>query len=250
MAGHSKWANIKRHKAVVDAKRGKIFTKLIREITVAARMGGGDVNSNPRLRKAVDDALSENMTKDTIQRAIQRGVGGQEGANVEDVVYEGYGADGVAVIVVCMTDNRNRTVSLVRHAFTKCGGNLGTDGSVAYLFKKQGVLSYAPGANEDSIMEAALEAGAEDIISEDDTSVTVLTPADAYHEVKTAMEAAGLKPDHAELTMLASLNVAIEDKEVAEKVLKLLDMLEDIDDVQHVYSNADIASDIMDALEG
>ncbi len=246
MAGHSKWANIKRHKAVVDAKKGKIFTKLIREITVAARTGGGEPGSNPRLRKAIDDALNENMTKDTVQRAIQRGIGASEGADLEEIMYEGYGASGVAVIVICMTDNRNRTVSQVRHAFTKCGGNLGTDGSVSYLFKKQGVLSYAPGADEDRIMEAALEAGAEDVITEDDTSVTVLTSVENYHEVMSAMEKAGLKADHAELTMLASTDVVIDDKEIAEKVTRLLDMLEELDDVQDVYSNAEIAEGLLD----
>lgn len=245
MAGHSKWANIKRHKAVVDAKKGKIFTKLIREITVAAR-NGGDPASNPRLRKAMDDALNENMTKDTIQRAIQRGVGGQDGADLEEIMYEGYGASGVAVIVLCMTDNRNRTVSLVRHAFTKCGGNLGTDGSVSYLFKKQGVLSFAPGADENRIMEVALEAGADDVMVEDDTSITVLTSVENYNDVKAAMETANLKPDHAEITMLASTNVAVDDKETAEKVTRLLDMLEELDDVQDVYSNAEIAEEALE----
>lgn len=246
MAGHSKWANIKRHKAVVDAKKGKIFTKLIREITVAARTGGGESGSNPRLRKAVDDALNENMTKDTIQRAIQRGMGGGDGADVDEIMYEGYGAAGVAVIVYCMTDNRNRTVSTVRHAFTKCGGNLGTDGSVSYLFKKQGVLSYAPGADENRIMEIALEAGADDIINEEDNSVSVLVAPENYNDVKTAMEQAGLTPDHAEVTMLASTHVAIDDKETAEKVTRLIDMLEDLDDVQDVYANAQIDDGLLD----
>ncbi|MFN7098146.1 MAG: YebC/PmpR family DNA-binding transcriptional regulator, partial [Gammaproteobacteria bacterium] len=233
-------------KAVVDAKKGKIFTKLIREITVAARTGGGDANSNPRLRKAIDDALNVNMTKDTVQRAIQRGIGASEGADLEEIMYEGYGASGVAVIVVCMTDNRNRTVSQVRHAFTKCGGNLGTDGSVAYLFKKQGVLSYAPGADENRIMEVALEVGVDDVISDSDGSVTVLTGVENYHEVMAAMEKAGLKADHAELTMLASTHVEIDDKEVAEKVTRLLDMLEELDDVQDVYSNAEIADGLLE----
>ncbi|MBY0544456.1 MAG: YebC/PmpR family DNA-binding transcriptional regulator [Gammaproteobacteria bacterium] len=246
MAGHSKWANIKRHKAVVDAKKGKIFTKLIREITVAARTGGGEPVSNPRLRKAIDDAYNENMTKDTIQRAIQRGVGSSEGSDVEELTYEGYGAAGVAVIVNCMTDNRNRTVSAVRHAFTKCGGNLGTDGSVAYLFKKQGVLSYAPGSSEDEIMAAALEAGAEDVIAEEDGSITVLTSVEQYSDVKAAMEAANVKPDHAEVTLLASIDVEIDDKEIAEKITRLIDMLEDLDDVQDVYSNAQIDEGLLD----
>lgn len=246
MAGHSKWANIKRHKAVVDAKKGKIFTKLIREITVSARTGGGEPSSNPRLRKAIDDAYNVNMTKDTIQRAIQRGIGGSDGAEVEELTYEGYGAAGVAVIVNCMTDNRNRTVSAVRHAFSKCGGNLGTDGSVAYLFKKQGVLSYAPGSNEEKIMEAALEAGAEDVITEDDGSITVLTSVEQYSDVKAAMEAAHVKPDHAEVTLLASTDVVISEKETAEKITRLIDMLEDLDDVQDVYSNAQIEEGLLD----
>lgn len=246
MAGHSKWANIKRHKAVVDAKKGKVFTKLIREITVAARTGGGEISANPRLRKAVDDALNVNMTKDTVQRAIQRGVGGQEGADLEEVAYEGYGAAGVAVIVYCMTDNRNRTVSLVRHAFSKCGGNLGTDGSVSYLFKKQGVLSFAPGTDENRVMEIALEAGADDIITESDASMTVLINPEHYDEVKAAMEAKGLKADHAELTMLASTQVPISDKETADKIVRLLDMLDEIDDVQQVYSNEEIEAELYD----
>ncbi len=244
MAGHSKWANIRRHKAVVDAKKGKIFTKLIREITVAARMGGGEAASNPRLRKAIDDALNVNMTKDTIQRAVQRGAGGLEGADMEDIVYEGYGPAGVAVIVECMSDNRNRTVSTVRHAFTKCGGNLGTDGSVAYLFKKQGVLTYAPGTDENRVIEAALEAGAEDVTTEEDQSITVLTAPETYHEVLSAMEAAGLKPDNAEFDMLPSTHVEITDKETAEKIHRLIDMLEELDDVQNVYSNANIAEEL------
>lgn len=246
MAGHSKWANIKRHKAVVDAKKGKIFTKLIREITVAARTGGGEPGANPRLRKAVDDALNVNMTKDTIQRAIQRGIGGGEGADVEELVYEGYGVAGVAVIVNCMTDNRNRTVSGVRHAFTKCGGNLGTDGSVAYLFKKQGVLSFAPGSDENRIMHAALEAGAEDVITEEDGSITVLTGVEEYSDVKAAMEEADAKPDHGEVTLLPSTYVSITDKETAEKITRLIDMLEDLDDVQDVYSNAEIDEGLLD----
>ncbi len=247
MAGHSKWANIRRHKAVVDAKKGKIFTKLIREITVAAR-AGADPAANPRLRKAVDDALNVNMTKDTITRAIQRGAGGGEGTDMEVIIYEGYGAAGVAVIVECMSDNRNRTVSQVRHAFTKCGGNLGTDGSVAYLFKKQGVLTYAPGTDENRVIEVALEAGADDVISEDDQSITVLTSPETYHDVLSAMEKAGLKPDNAELSMLASTDVDINDQDTAEKVTRLIDMLEELDDVQNVYSNANIATDVLDAM--
>ena len=241
MAGHSKWANIKRHKAAIDAKKGKIFTKLIREITVAARSGGGEPGSNPRLRKAIDDASAENMTKETIQRAIQRGVGGLDGDDVEEIMYEGYGAAGVAVIVSCLTDNRNRTVSLVRHAFSKCGGNLGTDGSVAYLFKKQGVFSFNKNVDEERVFSIALEAGADDIQKEEDESLTVLTSVDSFAEVKKTMEAAGLEPEIAELTMIPSLYVSISDEETAEKVHRLIDMLDELDDVQDVYANADFS---------
>lgn len=247
MAGHSKWANIKHKKAKQDAKRGKLFTKLIREITVAAKLGGGDANSNPRLRAAIDAGLAGNMTKDTIDRAIKRGAGGLEGDNVVEILYEGYGPGGVAVMVECMTDNRNRTVSEVRHAFSKCGGNLGTDGSVAYLFTKQGMLVFAPGCDEDQIMEVALEAGAEDVESEDDGSVTVLMTPELFGTVKDAMDGAGLKAESAEVTMVASNEVEL-DETGAEKMLRLLDMLEDLDDVQNVYSNADISDEIMDKL--
>ncbi len=247
MAGHSKWANIQHRKNAQDAKRGKIFTKLIREITVAARMGGPDAASNPRLRAAIDKALTNNMTRDTVERAIKRGAGAQDGANVEEVRYEGYGPGGVAVLVECMTDNRNRTVGDVRHAFTKCGGNLGTDGSVAYLFTKAGVLNYPTGSDEDRIMGVALEAGAQDIVSADDGSVEVLTGADDFDAVKQALLAAGLAPESAEVTMRASTAMAL-DAEIAPKMIKLIDMLEDLDDVQNVYSNADISDDIMEQL--
>ncbi len=244
MAGHSKWANIQHRKNAQDAKRGKLFTKLIREITVAARTGGGDPASNPRLRAAIDKALGGNMTKDTIERAIKRGAGSQEGDNFEEVRYEGYGPGGVAVMVDCMTDNRNRTVSEVRHAFTKCGGNLGTDGSVAFLFAKQGVLSFPAGNNEDAIMEAALEAGAEDVVTNEDGSIDVLTSPDVFMGVKEAMQKAGLVPEQAEITMRASTSVKL-DAEDAVRMVKMLDMLEDLDDVQNVYSNADIPDEVL-----
>ncbi len=247
MAGHSKWANIQHRKNAQDAKRGKLFTKLIREITVAARMGDPDPASNPRLRMAVDKALGGNMTKDTIDRAIKRGSGAQDGENYEEVRYEGYGPGGVAVMVDCVTDNRNRTVAEVRHAFTKAGGNLGTDGSVAYQFNKSGILSYPVGSDEDQIMEAALEAGAEDVLSNDDGSVDVLTEPDQFVDVKEAMIAADLKPEHAEVTMRAEITSPLELEE-AEKMIRLLDRLEDLDDVQNVYSNADISEEILKQL--
>ena len=247
MAGHSKWANIQHRKNAQDAKRGKLFTKLIREITVAARMGDPDPASNPRLRMAVDKALGGNMTRDTIERAIKRGSGAQDGENYEEVRYEGYGPGGVAVMVDCVTDNRNRTVAEVRHAFTKAGGNLGTDGSVAYQFNKSGILSYPVGSDEDQIMEAALEAGAEDVLSNDDGSVDVLTEPDQFVDVKEAMIAADLKPEHAEVTMRADITSPLE-LDDAEKMIRLLDRLEDLDDVQNVYSNADISEEILKQL--
>lgn len=244
MAGHSKWANIKHQKAKQDAKRGKIFTKLIREITIAAKIGGGDANANPRLRAAIDAGFSANMTKDTIERAIKRGAGGMEDQDVVEITYEGYGVRGVAVIVECMTDNRNRTVSTVRHAFSKCGGNLGTDGSVAYLFKKQGLMVYGPGSDEDKIIEAALEAGVEDIVTNDDGSIDVLTPWENFMSIKESMVKAGLTPINAEITMLPSMYVTLE-KDDAEKVMRLVDMLEELDDVQNVYTNADISEEVL-----
>ncbi|MEJ2566220.1 MAG: YebC/PmpR family DNA-binding transcriptional regulator [Gammaproteobacteria bacterium] len=244
MAGHSKWANIQHRKGAQDAKRGKLFTKLIREITVAARLGGGDTASNPRLRAAVDKALTANMTKDTIERAIKRGAGELEGQNFEEVRYEGYAPGGVAVMVDCMTDNRNRTVSEVRHAFSKCGGNLGTDGSVAYLFTKTGIISYPKDSDEDKIMEVALEAGADDVVSYEDGSVDVLTTPENFEEVKDGMNAAGLEADSAEITMRAATDVALQTED-AGKMLKLLEMLEDLDDVQNVYSNADISEEVL-----
>ncbi len=247
MAGHSKWANIKHRKAAQDAKRGKIFTKLIRELVVAAKSGGPSPEDNPRLRTAVDKALGANMKKDTIDKAIARGAGAGEGDNYEELTYEGYGAGGVAVLVECMTDNRNRTVGEVRHAFTKRGGNLGTDGSVAYLFNRVGQISFAPGASEDAIMEAALEAGAEDVVNNDDGSIDVMANWEDYLSVKDALVAAGLKPENAEITMVASTTVEL-DKSGAEKVMGLVDMLEDLDDVQNVYTNADIPEEILAQL--
>ena len=238
MAGHSKWANIKYRKAAQDKKRGKLYTKIIREITVAARLGGGDVNDNPRLRASVDKALGANMPKDTIERAIQRGAGGGEGSDVEELTYEGYGPGGVAILVEAMTDNRNRTVAEVRHAFSKYGGNLGTDGSVAYLFNKQGVINFAPGASEDDIMEVALEAGAEDIEAEDDGAITVTTAWEDLNGVVEALRQAELTPDHSEVTMIASTTTDC-DVDLAQKILKLIDAIEELDDVQEVYSNGE-----------
>lgn len=246
MAGHSKWANIKFRKAAQDKKRGKIFTKLIREITIAARIGSDDIDSNPRLRQAIDKALAANMTKDTINRAIKRGVGNQDGSDYIEVRYEGYAPGGVAVIVDCLTDNRNRTVGEVRHAFSKCGGNLGTDGSVSYLFTKSGVISISPGASEEVVMEAALEAGATDITTNSDGSIDVMTEPENYGEVRDAMQRAGFEIE-ADITMIAETEVAL-DRETAEKVLKLQEMLEDLDDVQNVYTNADISDEILSAL--
>jgi YebC/PmpR family DNA-binding regulatory protein len=242
MAGHSKWANIKHKKAKEDARRGKVFTKLIREITTAARQGDPDPATNPRLRLAVDKAFSANMPKDTVERAIQRGAGNTEGENFEEIRYEGYGLGGVAVMVDCMTDNRNRTAAEVRHAFTKHGGNLGADGSVAYLFNHQGVLGYPSGTSEEKLMEAALEAGAEDIVGHDDGSFEVITSPGDYLEVKETLTAAGLEPEHAEVTQRPS-TLAEVDAGQAPTVLKMLDMLEDLDDVQAVYTNADIPED-------
>ena len=247
MAGHSKWANIQHRKNAQDAKRGKLFTKLIREITVAARSGDPDPNANPRLRTAVDKALTANMTRDTIERAIKRGSGTIEGEHYEEVRYEGYGPGGAAVMVDCMTDNRNRTASDVRYAFSKYGGNLGTDGSVAYLFTKLGVLSYPAGSDEDVLMEIALEAGVQDVVSNDDGSVDVLTDPADFNRVKDAMLAAKFAPESAEVTLRASTS-AVLDAEAAASMVKMLDVLEDLDDVQEVYSNADISDAILAQL--
>lgn len=249
MAGHSKWANIKHRKAAQDAKRGKIFTRLIREITVSARLGGPDAASNPRLRAAIDKALSENMTKDTIERAIKRGSGDQDGDNYEEIRYEGYGPGGTAVMVDCMTDNRNRTVSEVRHAFSKCGGNLGTSGSVAYMFQQVGQFSYNDADKEDKVMEIALEAGAEDVVNNDDGSFDVLTSPDEFGVVKDALDGASLSPDASEITMRADNQSKLEDVKTASQMIRLLDMLEELDDVQQVYSNADIPEEILAELD-
>ncbi len=239
MAGHSKWANIQHRKGKQDAKRGKLFTKLIREINVAAKMGGSDLGANPRLRLAVDKALSGNMTKDTIDRAIKKGAGELDDVAYEENRYEGYGVNGVAIMVDTMTDNRNRTVSEVKHAFTKFGGNMGTQGSVSYLFEKQGILNYPAGTDEDQVMEAALEAGADDIVTSDDGSIEVITTEDAFMDVKEALAASGLEAEHSEVTMRAALAVDL-DVEQGQKLLKLIDALEDLDDVQDVYTNAEI----------
>ena len=248
MAGHSKWANIRFRKAAQDAKRGRIFTKLIREIVTAARIGGADEGSNPRLRSAVIAALSQNMTRDTIRRAIERGAGGGEGANLESVVYEGYGVGGVAVLVECMTDNRNRTASEVRHAFSKFGGNIGTPGSVAYLFSKRGIINFLPDGeqsppSEEQAMEIGLEAGADDIVVNDDGSVDIFTPPECFAQVADAFEQAGLRPANAQLTQLAATETAL-DAESAVRFLRMIDALEDLDDVQEVHHNASLPEEL------
>ena len=237
MAGHSKWANIKHKKAATDAKRGRIWTRLIKEITVAARLGGGDIVSNPRLRLAVDRAADANMPKDNVNRAIQRGTGGLEGANYEEIRYEGYGLNGAAVMVDCMTDNRVRTVAEVRHAFSKFGGNMGSEGSVAFLFKHCGQILFAPGTNEDALMEAALEAGAEDVIADDEGGFEVITDPYEFSRIREALEKAGFAPALAEVTMKPSTSTELGGDEAA-KMQKLLDALENLDDVQEVYTNA------------
>lgn len=247
MAGHSKWANIKHRKAAQDAKRGKVFNKLIRELTVAARLGGPEPADNPRLRSAVDKSLTANMTRDTIDRAIARGAGSNDADNMEELTYEGYGAGGVAILVEVMTDNRNRTVSEVRHAFNKCGGNLGTDGSVAYLFTRRGQISYAADTDEESLMDAALEAGAEDVLSNDDGSIEVFTAFEAFGAVKDALDVAGFVPHAAEVSMIPATSTEL-DLDTAEKVIRLVDMLEDLDDVQNVYSNADIPDAVLEQM--
>lgn len=245
MAGHSKWANIQHRKGKVDAKRGKVFTRINRELSVAAREGGSDPDANPRLRLAVLKANAVNMPKDTIERTIKKAAGELEGVSYEEIRYEGYAQGGVAVMVECLTDNRNRTVAEVRHAFSKHGGNLGTDGSVGYLFSKLGVLSYAPGVSEDKVMLAALEAGADDIVTADDGSIEVLTSPEAYAEVVEKMTAAGLEPEESEITMRASLEVEL-DVEIGRKVVAFLDLLEDLDDTQAVYNNADVPAEAYD----
>ena len=248
MAGHSKWANIRHRKAAQDAKRGKIFTKLIREIVVAAKEGGGEADNNPRLRAAIDKALSNNMTRDTVNRAVSRGAGGEGDDNMETVIYEGYGPGGTAVMVECMTDNRNRTVSGVRHAFSKSGGNLGTDGSVNYLFDKKGVISYASGLDEDEVMEVALESGADDIETSEDGSIDVYTAPADFGSVKDALDSAGFEADNAEVSLIPSTKAEL-DVDTAPKLLRLIDALEDLDDVQEVYHNGDISDEVAATLE-
>ena len=237
MAGHSKWANIKHKKAAADAKRGKVFTRLIKEITVGARLGGGDPSANPRLRLAMDKAMDHNMPKDTIERAIKRGSGGLEGVHYEEVRYEGYGVNGAAVIVECMTDNRTRTVADVRHAFSKHGGNLGTDGSVAYLFKHCGQIVFAPGSDENKLMEAAIDAGAEDVVANDDGSVEVVTGPNDFIAIRDALAGKGLEPAFAEVTMKQLSEVEMRGED-AQRMHKLLDALESLDDVQEVHTSA------------
>jgi len=237
MAGHSKWANIQHRKGRQDAKRGKIFTKLIKEITVSARLGGGDTAMNPRLRAAVAEAKEENMPSDNITRAIKKGTGELEGVNYEEIRYEGYGINGAAIIIDCLTDNKQRAVMDVRHALTKHGGNLGTDGSVAFLFKHCGQLVFEPGVSEDAVMEVALEAGAEDIVTDEDGSIEVITPPADFLTVKESLEAAGLKPAMAEVTMKPTMETVFTGDDAA-KMQKILDMLEDLDDVQDVYTTA------------
>ncbi len=244
MAGHSKWANIQHRKGAQDKKRGKLFTKLIREITVAAKMGGPDPDANPRLRMAIDKAKGQSMPKDNIERAVKRGSGDTEGDDFQEIRYEGYGPGGTAVMVDCLTDNRNRTVAEVRHAFTKFGGNLGADGSVAYLFNHVGQLFFPSGSDEDTVMEAAIEAGAEDVIVDEDGSIEVLTEPGEFEQVRDAMVSSGLEPQDAELTMRASTNAELGLDE-AGSMVKMLEMLEDLDDVQEVYSNADISDEVL-----
>jgi YebC/PmpR family DNA-binding regulatory protein len=237
MAGHSKWANIKHRKAAADAKKGKVFTRLIKEITVAAKLGGGDPNANPRLRLAMDKAREANMAKDSVQNAIKRGSGQLEGVSYEEIRYEGYGTGGAAVMVECLTDNRTRTVAEVRHAFTKNGGNLGSDGSVAYLFKHCGQFVFAPGTSEEKVMDAGLDAGAEDVIKNDDGSVEVICPPAQFDAVKSALEKAGLKAELAEITMKPTAEVALAADD-AGRMRQLIDALENLDDVQNVYTTA------------
>jgi YebC/PmpR family DNA-binding regulatory protein len=244
MAGHSKWANIQHRKGAQDKKRGKLFTKLIREITIAARMGGSDLNANPRLRLAVDKAKAQSMPKDNIDRAIKRGAGEVDGVEYLEIRYEGYGPGGTAVMVNCMTDNRNRTAADVRHAFSKYGGNLGADGSVNYLFDHVGLLYFPPGSDEDASMEVAIEAGAEDVVADADTSIEVLTDPAEFEQVRDRMRAAGLQAESAEVTMRAATSAEL-DAESAASMVKMLDVLEDLDDVQNVYSYASISVEIL-----
>ena len=247
MAGHSKWANIKHRKAGQDAKRGKVFTKIIRELTVAAKLGGGGIADNPRLRAVVDKALGANMTRDTIDRAIARGAGTAESDSLEELHYEGYGPGGVAILCETLTDNKNRTVAEVRHGFSKFGGSLGTSGSVAYLFEKTGVISFPVDSDEEQILELALDAGAHDVVTNDDGSIDVLTTLETFGGVQDGLMSAGLKPEGAEMTMLASTEVDM-DLDGAQSLLKLVEYLEDLDDVQNVYSNANISDAVATQL--
>lgn len=247
MAGHSKWANIKHRKAGQDAKRGKVFTKIIRELTVAAKIGGGNVADNPRLRATVDKALAANMTRDTVDRAVARGAGTAENENLEELTYEGYGPGGVAVLVETLTDNKNRTVAEVRHAFTKFGGTLGTNGSVAYLFEKTGIISFSADNSEEQIMEIGLDAEAHDVVTNEDGTFDVMTTLETFWSVQDAFKAAELTPSSAEMTMLASTEAEL-DLSSAETLLKLIDLMEDLDDVQNVYSNAMISDEIASQL--
>ena len=246
MAGHSKWANIKHRKGAQDIRRGKLFTKLIREITVSAKISS-DPNANPRLRTAIDKALGQNMTRDTIDRAIKRGAGGDDGVELEEIRYEGYGPNGVAVMVDCLTDNRNRTVSEVRHVFSKMGGNLGTDGSVAYLFTKMGQITYPKGINEDKLIEMALEVGADDVDKQEDGSFIVSTSFEIFNQVLDAMKKAGFNHEDAQVSMVPSLSVNL-NLEDAQQFMKMIEMLEDLDDVQEVYSNADVSEEVVNQL--
>ena len=248
MAGHSKWANIKHRKAAQDAKRGKIFTKLIRELVVAAKAGGPNPDDNPRLRAAVDKALGANMKRDTVEKAIARGAGAGEGENYDELTYEGYAPGGVAILVECMTDNRNRTVGEVRHVFSKRGGNLGTDGSVAYLFNRVGQLSFSSAVDDDALLDASLEAGAEDVVIDDDGSIEVVTKFEDFLTVKDQLVAVGFDPEDAEIAMVASIKVPL-DLAGAEKLLAMIDSLEDLDDVQNVYTNAEIPADVLAEME-
>ena len=247
MAGHSKWANIQHRKGAQDAKRGKLFTKFIREISVAAKEGGSDPVNNPRLRAAIDKALSGNMTRDVIERATKRGAGELEGMTYEEIRYEGYGPSGTAIMMDCLTDNKNRTVAEVRNVFSKRGGNMGTDGSVSYLFSKKGIISYAAGTDEDVVMEAALEAGADDVVANEDGTIDVFTTQADYATVKAALEEAGLESVSAEITMHPETTVALDVKD-AEKAMGMIDAFEDLDDVQQVYTNADFSEEVMAQL--
>lgn len=249
MAGHSKWANIQHRKGAQDKKRSKIFTRLIRELTVAARAGGSDPDANPRLRLAIQNANNANMPKDTLTRAVKRGAGELDGVNSEEVIYEGYGPAGVAILVECFTDNRNRTVADVRHAFAKHGGNLGTAGSVSYLFNTTGIIHFAEGANEEKIMELALEHGADDVEVNEDTSIDVYVAPDQFEALLVAFNDQGLQPEEASVSKVASTEAMIDDKDAAEKMLKLVDVLEELDDVQAVASNANIPDEILNELD-